>query len=555
MRGVQRLVLRMVRSEMDDDRRRAHDLAALLGQHQQEIIHAWVKAVYELPDSPYLERPAEELHASVMRGLDAIIVALTSESRSQLTNYLADVYLTRREMGIGVQEVVQVLLLCRGAVLPIVRREYRLDLDAAQALATQVDIVLSWMISDLTGSYVTAEGRILKAKQARTDLVLNIIRIATSTLQLDAVLTHVADAIATAIGVQYCGFFLVDEEHGTITPKLEVTVPAVRGAAEIGAFAPHLPQPITTFGALVSDVVGQQEPSVCFNVQTDSRFDLDPLRELGFKSVLAIPFVIEGRVIAVAFALTLEECLAFTDEQIELAHSLAGAAALAIENARLYQQLEQMAVTGERTRLSREIHDDLAPTLGALQLVASMTADQLDGGRIEQARASVRELQEMISDAYTDVREEIFKLRAAVSPDAGFLPTLREYLDDYRMHYGIDIAIDASGARDAVLTGTALVQVIRIVQESLTNIRKHARTARASVRIESTNAHMRIVVQDEGQGFDLSSVTTPDRQYVGLQVMRERAESIGGTLLVDSQPGRGTRVVLDVPVAEHRRWQ
>ncbi len=99
------------------------------------------------------------------------------------------------------------------------------------------------------------------------------------------------------------------------------------------------------------------------------------------------------------------------------------------------------------------------------------------------------------------------------------------------------------------MAGSAQVQVIRIIQEALTNVRKHARTHLASVCIERDNGYVRVRVQDGGQGFEPGGVLARDRQYIGLQVMRERAESIGGTLTLESQTGTGTAVVLVVPVA------
>ena len=133
-----------------------------------------------------------------------------------------------------------------------------------------------------------------------------------------------------------------------------------------------------------------------------------------------------------------------------------------------------------------------------------------------------------------------------------FLPALLEYLDDYRVHYAMDVQFETKGGGEAVLEGSAQVQVMRIVQETLNNVRKHARTNKARICIERNNAHIRISVQDDGQGFDPASVMGRDRQYVGLQVMRERAESIGGTLTLESQPGKGTTVVLEVPIASNR---
>ena len=535
---------------MDEQKQIAQELAALLKQHQEGIALAWAEAIHQLPDSNYRECPLEELRASTVRGLDAVMEMLATNSHAALKVYITHTYVTRIQMGFDVSEVIHALLLCRNAILHTLWRVHPADSTIAQALAAQVDSVLRWAISDLSELYIAAERRLLQEQQTRTAMILDMVRIANSTLELDEVLSHVAESIAAAMGVQNCGFFLVDEEQGTITPKLEVTVPAVRNAAsEQGRSSIPMPRPITTFNTLIRQVVGQKEPSFCFNVQTDSRFDMQPLQQLGFKSVLAIPFIVKGRVVAVAFALTLDDCHAFTDEQIELARSLADSVALAIENARLYQEMEQLVVTKERARLSWEIHDDLAPTLGAMQLKASLVDGLLSDGQIVHARSNILELQDMISDAYTDVREEIFNLRAIVSPGIRFLPMLREYLDDYRIHYGLDVQLEIKAGGEIVLAGAAQVQVIRIIQETLTNVRKHAKTNRARVCIERDNGYVHISVEDEGQGFDQAHIMGRDRQYVGLQVMRELAESIGGTLTLESQPDEGTIVVLQVPLA------
>jgi len=535
---------------MDYQEHIARNLAAMLKQHRQEITQAWIEAIHHLPDSHYYEQSPVQIHTCVARGFDSVVAALTTNSRAAVRAYLTGVCFSRVQMGFDVYAVIWALLVCRNAVLPILWGVNAADSTTEQRFVTQIDVVLSWMLSDLTELYTASEHRLLQEQQARTALVSDMVRIASASLDLNEVLSHVADGIATAVGVQHCGFFLVDEEQGTITPKLDIAVPAVRSAASRqNTLSTSLPQPVTMFGALIRHVIKRKEPSLCLSVQADPGFDMQPIRDLGFKSVLAVPFVVQRRVVAVAIALTLEDCPAFTEEQIELAHSLADAAALAIENARLYQQREQWAVTEERARLSREIHDDLAPTLGSLQLRASFIAELLSDGQVVQALANLSELQDMISEAYTDVREEIFSLRAGVSPGMEFLPALREYLADYQEHYGMDVQFEIEDKGEALLAGSAQVQVIRIIQEALTNVRKHARTNRASVRIERDNGYIRVCVQDGGQGFEPAGVLARDRQYIGLQVMRERAESIGGTLTLESQTGTGTTVVLVVPVA------
>jgi nitrate/nitrite-specific signal transduction histidine kinase len=230
-----------------------------------------------------------------------------------------------------------------------------------------------------------------------------------------------------------------------------------------------------------------------------------------------------------------------------LALGIANAVAPAIENARLYQRVEQLAVLEERARLAREIHDDVAQVLGALQLKVSLLDDLLSGDKITQARASLPELQDMISEAYTGVRELVFNLRAVALPTAGLLPSLQEYLADYRLHYTLDVSLEADADAAALLDGNRSVQVIRIIQEALTNARRHAQAGHAWVRIERLGERVSVSVEDDGQGFDPSGAFSADQPHFGLQVMRERAEKVCGRLAVNSRPGAGTRVELCLP--------
>ena len=130
----------------------------------------------------------------------------------------------------------------------------------------------------------------------------------------------------------------------------------------------------------------------------------------------------------------------------------------------------------------------------------------------------------------------------------GFLPILREYLAEYRTHYGLDARLVVDHEYLAEFPADVGIQITCIIQEALTNVRKHARANKAWVRFEQNSDWMRISVEDDGRGFDPAQVTGKGWQYFGLQIMGERAESVGGDLELDSRPGQGTRVVIRVPL-------
>lgn len=238
----------------------------------------------------------------------------------------------------------------------------------------------------------------------------------------------------------------------------------------------------------------------------------------------------------------------FTRDEVRLLQRLSQQVVIAIENAQLYGQVRNVATLEERDRLAREIHDNVAQALGYLNLKASVTDDLLTRMQIEPARASLAEMKEVIQGAYVDTREAIFNLRTTIPPAPGILPILREYLAEYRAHYKVEAQLEVEDEALAVFPPETTLQVMRVIQEALANVRKHAEASRAWVRIEADGAgQTRIVVQDDGQGFDLAASASSERGHFGLIVMRERAESVGGRLRVDSAPGRGTRVEIVLP--------
>lgn len=236
----------------------------------------------------------------------------------------------------------------------------------------------------------------------------------------------------------------------------------------------------------------------------------------------------------------------FLNQDAHLLMRLAHHVVVSIENARLYRQLRYLAILEERDRLAREMHDHLAQTLGYLNVRAAMTGDLFSTGRLEQAQESLQELKKATSLVYTDVREAIFNLRTSIPPQAGLFQTLRDYLADYRAYYGVDASLE-SESEDPELLPEVASQLLCIVQEALTNVRKHAGASRVWIHCKGEGAQLVVTIQDDGRGFHPDLVPAAGRPSFGLLIMRERAESVGGSLELVSQPGQGTQVIVRVP--------
>ncbi|MDQ7842339.1 MAG: sensor histidine kinase [Armatimonadota bacterium] len=212
----------------------------------------------------------------------------------------------------------------------------------------------------------------------------------------------------------------------------------------------------------------------------------------------------------------------------------------------LFQQVRRLAILEERDRLAREMHDSLGQVLGFVNLKAKVAEDLIARGRPEDAGAELRQMRAAVQEAYEDVRQAILSLRSA--PQArGLVAGLQEYVQRLREQTGLAIRLEAP--EELRLPPAVEAQVIRIVQEALTNVRKHARARSVEIRFSREGATAVVSIADDGRGFDVAAVEGAKGMHFGLLTMKERAESIGGRLEVTSAPGQGTRVTLWIPSA------
>jgi len=238
----------------------------------------------------------------------------------------------------------------------------------------------------------------------------------------------------------------------------------------------------------------------------------------------------------------------FNEEEQRLLGGMADLAAIAVQKSRLLHRERQVAVLEERERLAREMHDSLAQVLGYLHLKSETALRKLRANELLKTEEELLEIATLAREAYADVREAILGLRETVSAGRSFVDTLREYLLKFSRQAGVPVGLDVDGDEDIDLGPEAEVQLMRVIQEALTNVRKHANASRAKVSINRDHTEAAIVVEDDGQGFDASLFRQTDVMSFGLSTMQERVERVGGRLTVDSSPSEGTKVKIFVPV-------
>jgi signal transduction histidine kinase len=222
---------------------------------------------------------------------------------------------------------------------------------------------------------------------------------------------------------------------------------------------------------------------------------------------------------------------------------LADQAVIAITHAFMASRMQSLAVIEERSRIAREMHDGLAQILGYLGLETQTMEALVRQGEHGALLARLGQVRQNIDLAQADIRENILSLRTTLAGDEGAIPALGEYLEEFSLQTGIEVQYRCDLQGELQLSPMAETQMLRIVQEALSNVRKHARARAVQVRLAWHDGCLCVTVTDDGIGFEPGH----EPGHYGLHTMRERAESVGGGLTIDSSIGQGTQVELWLP--------
>ncbi len=208
-------------------------------------------------------------------------------------------------------------------------------------------------------------------------------------------------------------------------------------------------------------------------------------------------------------------------------------------------ELRQRAIVEERERIARELHDGLAQLLGYVNTKTMAVRLMLKNQQVEAADRHLLQLDEATRELSVDVRQAVLGLRTAGQIGDGLTAMLGDFAAQFSRFGGVPVeVVIAPEIQGLALTPEAELQLLRIVQEALTNVRKHASATRAWVSLEVNGNILELTIGDNGNGFDVEGHRLNDRSRFGLSTMRERAEAIEAEFNLDSVPGAGTRVTV-----------
>jgi two-component system sensor histidine kinase DegS len=217
---------------------------------------------------------------------------------------------------------------------------------------------------------------------------------------------------------------------------------------------------------------------------------------------------------------------------------------------RLYVKETGAAVTEERTRIACEIHDGLVQSLAGVNFKLDL-CQQLIRKNPKASLTTIRESKAQLKLAIQEARQVIFNLRPLHYDKMELIPGLTNYLKSYQTQYRIKTEFQVSGDEQLLFPRTKIF-LFRIVQEALSNVQKHAKASRVSVRLDIDLERLTVTIVDDGVGFDMEQVLrNPEKwDHFGIRGILERARLVGGDAQIDSRKGRGTVIVVDVPLVK-----
>jgi signal transduction histidine kinase len=515
--------------KMSPELKKMPEFAALLQLHRDEIITQWANQVHKIPDAHYQQFGRNEIIQWAFQGLDAIVQAFTSGSTKKLDAYLKEITFSRLEEGFHIYEVTEALLLAKEAILPVLWRSFPTDSPNIMKMIAQLDACLRYMIryfgylfSEVTHRQLLDETnkRLVESESIKRTMAALL-----QHLTLDEVLEivcseakHLTNATGSAILLRDGTWLQVTFSTGNPSPALE-----------------RLPIEDSLAGLVI-----QQEQPMLVN---------DPANQVhayrrnpDLLSLLVIP--LHTKELSIGVIDVVNKPGGFTNDDIRIMSLFADQAAIAIENARLHHQTEELAIVRERQRLARDLHDSVTQTMYSLYLYIDATRRALQGNQVDKAIDHLAELQNMVREVMLDLRLLIFELHPPILQKEGLAAALKTRLESVEARSGIHTEYNVFEERRLPLETET--ELYRIAQEALTNVVKHARADHVSVSLQYHPDKFKLKVQDNGIGFDSEEARTSGG--LGLKSIQGRVQRMNGLLTIEGTPQTGTTLEVTIDI-------
>jgi signal transduction histidine kinase len=394
---------------------------------------------------------------------------------------------------------------------------------------------------ELRRDYQLAQERI-----AALTVLQNVARNLTSELDLNKLLREIVRSAVRVLKASDGSLLLWDEATN------ELVFAVTEGGVEEALEGRRMPAD----KGIAGWVLTHRQPDIVHEVRSDERFYRAIDESLGYhtSSLIAVPMITKGQSIGVLEVLNKESGERFDENDRDILYALAGQAAIAIMNARLYQEIHEekdriIALEEDvRKELARDFHDGPAQTLAAM-IMGIELLEALSEQIPESVVKGLAELRTMATKTLHQVRNMIFELRPVILKTQGLEPALRSYVERLREAEDVNIHLKVEGLEKRLPARLEEI-CFSIIQEAINNVKRHANEENVWLTAIRRGDEFQVVVKDDGEGFDLAEVerSYDKRGKLGLLNMQERAEMIEGRLSIESALGKGTTITLNVPL-------
>ena len=396
--------------------------------------------------------------------------------------------------------------------------------DEIETLADQFNL----MSEKLDDSYSSLEKKV--ADRTRELATLNsIISVAGHSLNLREILEDALNTTVEQMGFDAGAAFRINTDH--TSPVLM----ALRGFESTPAI-----ELVNHFAKVGDESTAENPPRVATYEIEDTQVENQPLNlgQSGFHELITVPLSTKGRMLGI-FLLGKVERQPISPESFSLLSAVGQQIGVAMENAHLYEQAEQAAITAERNRLARELHDAVTQTLFSASLIADVIP-RIWKRDPEEGMRNLEELRQLTRGALAEMRTLLLEMRPESLERPDLKTLVNQLADAFIGRVRVPVSLIIEG--DCMLRNEVKIVFYRVAQEALNNIAKHSGARQVDIQVIYDPDHVNLCIKDDGLGFDTESIPPG---HLGIAIMRERASSIGANLEVDSEVGLGTTVRLN----------
>jgi len=375
--------------------------------------------------------------------------------------------------------------------------------------------------------------------------VLDISQRIASTLELEPLLNLILDQIASIIPYSGAAIYTLEEGRLKVAayqlPDLPSIPPTLTLSLEnAGSFQPVITEKKVL---ILEDVNGEPPLARAFH---SAGLSIHPSVFTHSRSWIGIPLVLRQQVTGL-LSLTHNQPGYYTQTHARLAQAITNQIAVAIENARLYEQAQDLATLEERNRIARELHDSVTQLLYAISLYSTAASRSANKGNVQQVQDNLAEIKDNAMQALQEMRLLILELNPPLLQKHGLVAALKASLESIESRAGLETELKTDGVLRLPLAIEP--DVYRIAMEALNNLVRYARAKKVTVDLQARSNWVILDICDNGVGFDLEHVRNGGG--MGIHNMEQRAHRLGGRLEITSRPGDGTRIKAEIPLLGH----